>query len=844
MELDSKVWNDSFDVLHWKNEDKINELIEVIGSMGRVIEKYLKKTEIDFPNLTDHSINHSQILWKYTDIIIGNKKYYLNPLEGFILNSAFLLHDAGMCYSILNNRSELLNDLSYKDYIKNNKDKIQIEELELEALFYTVRENHGDNAIRIASELINNEDFFIGDLIYREEFSDIIGKIAKSHTCNINYIERELGNYYTSPKFPKDWKIDLEKLAYLLRAADAADIDNLRTPRSLKMISEIKGDSKDHWTFQKKLGFPSLDIDGYLIYSTNTPFKHSEQKAWWFCYNALRTLDDELKSANDYFISKKRIGFDAKSVKYINNTISLGQNSIKTIGWEAINTSIRVSNPIHIASELGGQKLYRDITIAIRELIQNSIDAIHVYRFYTQQDNLGVGKINILIEESNNNYFLVITDNGIGMSQNLMTNELLDFGGSYWKSNKFYNDFKGLVSKGFESIGKFGIGFFASFMLGNEITVTSWKYGENINTVRTLDFYEGLLSNPILRDPTFEERNRIIDRGTSVRIKLPNNPYKEKGFLYQDNQIKPSLISLVQHFVPSVDVELYITELDGSVNSILPNSMNKLNFLEMLDYLNQYESRLHYHERGEKYKSIKERLDFLKDTPIELIEILDGNKILGKLFLLPDFKDDEYFPIETTALVLSKGIRVEEIEEFVGYIDTEEIVSIKRDEAAKIISFDSMKIWAKKQLEKLSELNLEEHYEDRIKDILIAFNFYDENFIITKTKKDGIYYDVTIAEFRNQIKVKDSIVLYQEAWIVKDRSNSCDGFINIAYGLELEEIIKEEDLEKVNHTEKIIKKMIKDEWLDFELIREDLESNNFEDNDPYVTMWKFTKKNN
>ena len=273
--------------------------------MESIIEKHLDKIKGHFSNLTDHSIKHSNMLWEYADIIVGNKKNYLNPLEAFILNSVFLLHDAGMCFSLLYDIGEIKNDPLYKDYIKINDGKIEKEKLEEEALFYTVRENHGIYALRIAKELLPTEEHFISSIIYRDEFSDFIGKIAKSHTCNIIYIEREFGTSYTSPRFPNEWSLDFKKIAYILRVSDAADIDNLRTPKTLQMISEMKGDSKDHWTFQKKLGFPSLEHDGHLIYSTNNPFNQNEQKAWWYCYNALKVLDDELKNANNYFVSKK-----------------------------------------------------------------------------------------------------------------------------------------------------------------------------------------------------------------------------------------------------------------------------------------------------------------------------------------------------------------------------------------------------------------------------------------------------------------------------------------------------------------------------------------------------------
>jgi hypothetical protein len=842
---DIKLYQEAFDITYWKNEDKIKELLESIGTMERIIENHLKNIKEHFPNLTDHSIMHSNMLWEYADIIVGSRNNYLNPLEAFILNSVFLLHDAGICYSLLHKKEEIKNDPIFNDYIKINDGKFEKELLEEEALFYTVRENHGHYALRIAKEQLPSEEYFISSVIYRDEFADFIGKISKSHTCNIVYIEREFGNSYTSPRFPNEWSIDIKKIAYLLRTSDAADIDNLRTPKTLKVISEIKGDSREHWTFQKKLGFPTLEKDGHLIYSTNNPFKKNEQKAWWYCFNALKVLDDELKNANNYFVSKNQDGFDAKSVKYINDPLMLGKDSIKTIGWDSINTSIRVSNPVHIASELGGIKLYGEVNMAVRELIQNSIDAIHVYRLYTMQDNLAVGKIKISFEKESNDYFLIVTDNGIGMSQNLLTNELLDFGGSYWKSNKFYNDFKGLPSKGFESIGKYGIGFFSTFMLGKNITVTSWKYGESIDEMRTLDFYDGLSSNPILRQPTDKEKNSIVDRGTSVRIKLENNPYEEKGIIYKESFKNANLKSLVQYYIPSTDIEINITELDGTISYLLPNTIEKLNFPEIIEYTNIRDNDAFYKKIGIKNPSRVTWIDKFKDLPMQLIEVIHEDKLLGKLLILP--KNDDEFIIhheDQGAIVLAKGIRVSTIPQFVGYILTDEVVTIKRDQSANIIPYESMREWASKQLDQIEKLNLKESYVKKINDLIVSFNFFDDSFVLTRRKKDNIYTDVTIAEFKDYVKHNDKVEFYDETDVEEFKLDTCEGFINVAYGLDMEKIIIASDLEKVNHTSKIIRNILKDVWKEFEHEIDHASLFGRFEKEPYRMVWKFIRKGN
>ena len=60
-------------------------------------EFLLNKIRIDFPNLTVHDITHVDSLWNVADTIIG-EEYPINPLEGYILGIAFLIHDAALSY--------------------------------------------------------------------------------------------------------------------------------------------------------------------------------------------------------------------------------------------------------------------------------------------------------------------------------------------------------------------------------------------------------------------------------------------------------------------------------------------------------------------------------------------------------------------------------------------------------------------------------------------------------------------------------------------------------------------------------------------------------------------------
>lgn len=805
LETNNRLFQAGFDSSIWKNKDKISYLKENINSIERSIKEHLENIRTDFPWLTDHSLTHSRMLWNYASIIIGNSSDFLNPLEAFVLHITFLIHDSGMCYSILNNIEEIQQDPLYLDYIKQHgikEDKIK------DALFYVVRFRHGDFALRVAVEKLSDGNFLISDTSLREELGLIIGKIAKSHTCNINYIEREFGSRYCNPNFPTDWSIDCQKLSFILRTADAAHLDNLRTPKSNKLIEEIEGVSKEHWTFQKKLGFPIISEDNLLVYTTNTPFCEKEQKAWWYCYDALKVLDNELRSANEFFEIKQQNSFQAKGVKSINDTLGLGKKYIRTEGWTSIDTNIKVTNPVHIATELGGIKLYGNINIAVRELIQNSIDAINLYRTHTGQDNHEVGEVKIAIEQEEGNFFLIVTDNGIGMSQTLLTNELLDFGGSYWKSNKFKIDFEGIKTKGFESIGKFGIGFFSVFMLGKRISVTSWKFGESIDNMKTLDFYDGINSNPLLRTPTNAEKNRVLDRGTSIKIELDIDPYDKNGFIGNSNFADNKLYNLIKFFVPACNVKITTKEVDGTVNTILPEQLMNLDIKGLFDFV--YISRENQLHNG--------LIDVFKQINISLIEIKENEIIHGKLTLLPDIHNQSI----SSAITISNGIRVKEIAGFAGFIKTNDVVSIKRDAFSKLVPYESMFEWAKKQKEMIESLNLVNLYFPKYYGLLMTFKMHDDTLPILLKKYDNNYSFVPISQFRNDLKTFSELKIHQEGHTLSGRLPSCEGYISLQLRFNVNEIVKDDDVEKLVNQKDLIEQIITEEWGGFEHVENNL----------------------
>ena len=120
--------------------------------------------------------------------------------------------------------------------------------------------------------------------------------------------------------------------------------------------------------------------------------------------------------------------------------------------------------------------IYTHKEIFLRELISNASDAIDKLYFRSLTDesvNLGRSDYSIFININKEEKTIKISDNGCGMTEEELENNL----GTIAKSGSF--DFKRDGDKGDEVdiIGQFGVGFYSAFMIADKIEVISRPFG-------------------------------------------------------------------------------------------------------------------------------------------------------------------------------------------------------------------------------------------------------------------------------------------------------------------------------------------------------------------------------
>ena len=122
--------------------------------------------------------------------------------------------------------------------------------------------------------------------------------------------------------------------------------------------------------------------------------------------------------------------------------------------------------------------IYTHKEIFLREIISNASDAIDklAYRALTD-DKVGLNRddFKIVVVPDKQARTLTVSDNGIGMTQEEMENNL----GTIAKSGslQFKKETEDADDAELDIIGQFGVGFYSAFMVADKVTVISKAYG-------------------------------------------------------------------------------------------------------------------------------------------------------------------------------------------------------------------------------------------------------------------------------------------------------------------------------------------------------------------------------
>ncbi|WPX97665.1 molecular chaperone HtpG [Candidatus Fokinia crypta] len=271
--------------------------------------------------------------------------------------------------------------------------------------------------------------------------------------------------------------------------------------------------------------------------------------------------------------------------------------------------------------------------VAIRELISNASDACDKLR-YTLQSNVQDASISsteeeyeIIVKFDDKEGIVEISDNGIGMTAEEMEQNLGIVARS--GTQRFVQEHsKEMVNS---QIGQFGVGFYASFMISDEVTVTSTKFGSNETFIWKSDGVEEF---------TIEKSDETKTNGTIVRLKLKSDASVTL------NEYK--FIDIIKTYSEHIPFKIYYVSADQKtpVNSGIA--------LWLRDKKSITE---------EEYHEFYKKLSYLPDSPMNTIHwIAEGGVEYKALIFIPSIKPLNLFDHERKA----KGVKLYVKRVFIG----------------------------------------------------------------------------------------------------------------------------------------------------------------------------------
>lgn len=491
--------------------------------------------------------------------------------------------------------------------------------------------------------------------------------------------------------------------------------------------------------------------------------------------------------------------------------------------------------------------IYSNKEIFLRELISNASDAIDklYYRSLTDKKvKVEKDDLKIRVEIDKENRLLIVEDNGCGMTEEELENNL----GTIAESGSFaFKQEEDKKKKAIDIIGQFGVGFYSAFMVSDQVTVESKSIDSEKAYRWTSSGADGYNIEECERDTV----------GTKIILKIKQDEEEENYSDFLENYRIQNIIRKYSDYIRyPIQMEVEHRHLkEGSkdeyeshietetINSMIPLWKKNKNEIKEEEYNN------FYHEKYMDY-----------EDPIHVIHTsVEGQVSYNALLYIPSHASYDYYSKEyekglnlytSGVMIMEKcGELLPDYFSFVkGLVDSNDLsLNISRellqqDRRLGLIAKNIEKK-IKSELENMLE-NDREKYEqffkafgmqlkfgiynnfgmdkDKLKD-LILFHSSTENKLTTfkeyvsrmKEKQEKIYYacgesiaKIDLLPQVEQVKEKGYEILYLTDYVdefVTQTLMEYDGhqFVNVSTGdLDLDSEEEKEELNKENEESK------------------------------------------
>jgi molecular chaperone HtpG len=465
---------DCFSGLKLKNvKSAVAEALSLIGRNGL------------FDQYTRHDISHiDQMLRMMEWLIPEDTRELLTPTDSLLQVLSIYLHDLGML--ITTREYESRESTDWREYVaelfggeRGADYRAKVEALPTEAaerFLYQefVRAHHGE---RVRAWISGSRSNRLGEAEEAAEliaellrplptlFREDLGLVCESHhktnlsDVSIYPISRPYGP-------SEEAAANVQYAAFILRTADLLHITSDRTPSVLfRLIAPEDPLSQEEWAKQAAVtavrSKPALDSEGNVDIDAprdtiEVVAQFTDEEGFFGLSAYLTYVADQLQQTHEWSQEAQR-----------------RHGSVFTFPWRHVDESQILTKDFlpdnfefsldtkRVLDLLTGHTLYNNTSVVLRELVQNSIDAIRAQRL-EEPDLTGL----VRVEWNSADQLLRISDNGTGMSQTVIERHLLKVGSSRYQDPEFQRE-----HPEFSPISRFGIGVLSTFMVSDAVSI-------------------------------------------------------------------------------------------------------------------------------------------------------------------------------------------------------------------------------------------------------------------------------------------------------------------------------------------------------------------------------------
>ena len=552
-----------------KASERQNIEFDFLGRLNdfrQQVSQQVRQINVLFPEFTPHDEDyHLTHLFHVADVILGSD--LINSMysaELFLLASGLYGHDWGMAVSevemayittgelrdgaraeglwILRDERNRFATFMHRQGFKPN-DEGKFTDVAIEIWRYYVRETH---ALRSGERVHRFFEQIDGGV------ADAASRLCVGHCLDLEDLEDHVSYPVGYPVLRET--ANVRALTVYLRLIDLLDLAEDRTPYVVwKFVAPRDPFSRIEWEKHRSLRpVTTMSYQSGRIILVNGRADNPEVYAALedlrvYCEKQLVGCTDVLARMND-----PHHKLDIHHIDW----------QVAPVGFKPILVQFEFDRERMF--EILGEEIYQgDIYVFLRELLQNSIDAIRMRRTLLRRKGIEpgtVGTIQVSVEHGNNGDCIVTwRDDGIGMDEYTVRNYLAVAGKSYYTSRDFEQ-----LGLDMDPISKFGIGILSCFMVAQRVEIETFMDPYFLAAPEALKI--------TIPDPRKQFRietipSEITQIGTTVRVFVEGRklPKIDEGFVEPLHVTRYLL--LIAGFV---EFPIVITEADRKTVIIHP----------------------------------------------------------------------------------------------------------------------------------------------------------------------------------------------------------------------------------------------------------------------------------